>query len=94
MFILTKSAENGFRKFLSNEEEKNMSTPIQTVLEPPKIEPEEEISVLTQEEIEAQIAHYEKLFGMSSEVFLQRMREGTADDTFETMDWMILLRHR
>lgn len=71
-----------------------MSPPIQTVLEPPKIEPEEEISVLTQEEIEAQIAHYEKVFGMSSEVFLQQMQNGTADDTFETMHWMMLLRHR
>jgi hypothetical protein len=70
-----------------------MSTPIQTVLDPPNIEPEEVISVLTQEEIEAQIDHYEKVFGMSSEEFLQRMRAGTADDTFETMHWMMLLRH-
>lgn len=49
---------------------------------------------MSQGEIEEKIARYEKLFGMSSAAFLQRWREGTAPDTFETMDWAILLRHR
>jgi len=51
-------------------------------------------TMLSQEDIEHQIAHYEQQFGMSSEEFSRRMREGTAPDTFETMDWMILLRNR
>lgn len=49
---------------------------------------------LTSEDVESQIAHYECRFSMSSEEFLKRWREGTAPDTFETMDWLILLRHR
>ena len=50
--------------------------------------------VMSQDEIERQLAHYEQVFGMSSEEFLKRKRDGTVPDTFETMDWMILLRHR
>jgi hypothetical protein len=76
-----------------HKKEKNMATLAQTVSEPPRIDQEEEISVLTREEFEAQIAHYEKVFGMSSAEFLRKMEEGTADDTFETMHWMMLLRH-
>ena len=48
--------------------------------------------ILTVEEMKAQIARYEKDFGMSSEEFLQQMKNGTAPDTFEAMDWMALLR--
>ena len=55
---------------------------------------EDDSSLLSNEEITAQIASYEKKFGMSSQEFLQRMENGTAPDTFETMDWMILLRHQ
>jgi hypothetical protein len=51
-------------------------------------------ATLSQNDIASQIAQYEREFGMSSDEFLQRMREGTAPDTFETMDWMILLRNR
>lgn len=46
------------------------------------------------EEAEQLIAHYEQLFVMSSEEFLRRVKDGTAPDTFETMDWVILLRLR
>ena len=50
-------------------------------------------SLLSEEEIQAQIAEYEEKFGMSSQEFLQQMQDGTAPDTFETMYWMGLLRH-
>jgi hypothetical protein len=49
---------------------------------------------MSQEEIERKIVHYEQVFDMSSQEFSQKMKEGSAPDTFETMDWMILLRHR
>jgi len=52
---------------------------------------DKDISVLTDEEIKAQISAYENKFGISSEEFLRRKRNGTADDTFETMDWTGLL---
>ncbi|MCP4348954.1 MAG: hypothetical protein GY795_26030 [Desulfobacterales bacterium] len=52
----------------------------------------DEISVLTEEEIISQISRYEKMFGMSSEEFLRQKQNGNEDDSFETMDWMILLR--
>jgi hypothetical protein len=55
---------------------------------------EEATAVMSHEEIEQQIGHYEQMFGMSSEAFIEQVRAGTAPDTFETMDWMILLRHR
>ena len=48
---------------------------------------------LSYEEIAAIISRYEDRFQMSSKEFLQRVSEGTAPDTFETMDWMILLRN-
>ncbi len=53
---------------------------------------DDEISVLTEDEIMSQISRYEKMFGMSSEEFLRQKQNGTEDDSFETMDWMILLR--
>lgn len=49
--------------------------------------------LISQEEIGQKIARYEQAFGMSSREFLQTMKEGIAPDTFETMDWMILLRY-
>ena len=45
-------------------------------------------------DIELQIAEYEEQFGMSSDEFLHRWHNGDAPDTFETMDWRILLRHQ
>lgn len=54
---------------------------------------EQEKGAVSKEEIENQIASYEQVFGMSSEEFLERVREGAAPDTFETMDWKILLRY-
>ena len=55
---------------------------------------EEPVGVISQQEIEDQIAHYERTFGMSSEEFMQQVQEGTAPDTFEAMHWRILLRYR
>ncbi len=52
----------------------------------------DDISVLTREEIISQISRYEKMFGMSSEEYLRQKQNGNEDDSFETMDWMILLR--
>jgi hypothetical protein len=51
-------------------------------------------AMISQQEIEDQIALYEQAFGMSSDEFLLRVHEGTAPDTFEAMDWLVLLRHR
>lgn len=48
---------------------------------------------MTQGEIEEKIARYESQFDMSSAEFLQQRQEGTAPDTFETMEWMILLKY-
>ena len=53
----------------------------------------DDISVLTKEEIISQISRYEKMFGMSSEEFLRQKRNGTAPDTCEAMDWAGLLLH-
>jgi len=49
-------------------------------------------TMISDEEIEMQIAEYEKQYGMTSEEFMRQMREGTAPDEFETMSWMISLR--
>lgn len=48
--------------------------------------------IFTVEEMKAQIASYEEEFGMSSQEFLEQMKNGTAPDTFDTMYWMALLR--
>ena len=39
------------------------------------------------------IEKYESQFGMSSEEFLRRWREGTMPDLFETNEWAILLTY-
>ncbi len=49
---------------------------------------------LSQDDIESQIAVYERQFGMTSDEFMQQVRDGDVPDTFETMAWTILLRHR
>jgi hypothetical protein len=49
---------------------------------------------MTTEEVAQRIAGYERMFGMSSEEFLERVRESTAPDTFETNVWMVLLKYR
>ncbi len=48
-------------------------------------------SELSDEEIEMRISEYEKAYGISSDEFMRQMRDGTAPDEFETMDWMMLL---
>ncbi len=53
----------------------------------------DENDILSEDDIKSQIEEYEKKFGMSSEEFLRKKREGTAPDTFETMYWMGLLLH-
>ena len=50
-----------------------------------------EPGAMTREDIQAQIAAYEQMFGLSSEELLQSVRDGTAPDTFETNVWMALL---
>lgn len=57
-------------------------------------EPEQKAGNMTRSEIETQIAQYEEQFGMSSEEFLQQMEEGRTPDSFEAIDWAILLKHR
>jgi hypothetical protein len=54
----------------------------------------DERSLITDEQIAERIAEYEQHFGINSDEFLQQMRDGTIEDSFETMDWMILLRHK
>lgn len=49
---------------------------------------------ISREDILEEIRGYEQEFGMSSEEFMQAVQAGTAPDTFETMAWMIMLRHR
>jgi hypothetical protein len=51
-------------------------------------------ALMTDEEVEERIAHYEKLYGFSSEEFLKRRKEGTAPDSFEAMAWMMMLKFR
>jgi hypothetical protein len=64
------------------------------------IEDPEDMSIISPEDlfthadIEAQIARYEDMFGISSTEFLRRMQNGDAEDSFEAMHWMMLLRHR
>lgn len=52
------------------------------------------VPAMTDAEVEAEIAGYEAMYGMSSEDFLEQCRLHTAPDTFETNDWRILLKHR
>ncbi len=49
--------------------------------------------VMSQDDIERVITQYERQFGMTSEEFLQKRHEGTAPDTYEAMDWAILLKY-
>lgn len=46
---------------------------------------------MTQDEVRAIIADYERCFGMSSDEFLRQWQAGTAPDTRETNDWATLL---
>ncbi len=50
--------------------------------------------LISDDEIEARIAHYEKAFGMSSEEFAQKWQRGEMPDTSETNAWFILLDFR
>lgn len=51
--------------------------------------PEE--AILTQDEIKHIIAGYEEQFGMTSDEFRKRWKDGTAPDVFETTEWAVLL---
>jgi hypothetical protein len=53
-----------------------------------------EKSTMTAEEIEEDIAIYEKMHGFSSEKLLEMEAEGTLPDTFEIHAWRILLKYR
>ena len=46
------------------------------------------------EDVDARIADYEQKYGMTSEEFLRRCREGTIRDTFDANAWRILLQAR
>lgn len=49
----------------------------------------EERDIMSLEEIDTIVAHYEQKYGMSSEEFMQR---NDIPDTYETMDWQILIK--
>lgn len=49
----------------------------------------EEKDIMSLEEIDSIVAHYEQKYGMSSEEFMQR---DDIPDTYETMDWQILIK--
>ena len=49
---------------------------------------------MSDEDVDTQIERYEHLFGMDSKKFLQMMQDGEVTDSFETMDWLILLKTR
>ena len=49
---------------------------------------------ITAEDIESEILYYERLFGMSSEIFLKTVDAGQMPDTYEHGDWLFLLRQR
>jgi hypothetical protein len=51
-------------------------------------------SILSKEEIQAQIYQYEQKFGLSSQEFIKKHQEGNVPDTFETMDWIMLLDYQ
>lgn len=55
---------------------------------------EDPAAIMTDEEVEAQIAHYEQKFSMSSEEFLRQARAGTAPDEAGIIDWKLLLKYR
>jgi hypothetical protein len=50
--------------------------------------------ILTREELLEQVRAYETQFGMTSDQFLRMRKAGTAPDTFETIDWAILLKYK
>jgi hypothetical protein len=47
--------------------------------------------IMTDEEVRAIIAGFEKQFGMTSEEFLRQRKAGTEPDTWETNAWLSLL---
>ena len=53
-----------------------------------------EKALMTDEEIEEEIALYEKMHGFSSEKLLEMEAEGTLPDSFEIHAWRILLKYR
>lgn len=46
---------------------------------------------MSREECQEQIARYEERFAMTSEELLEKVKLGTAPDSFEVMDWRALL---
>jgi hypothetical protein len=57
---------------------------------------EEEVDdgLLSKEELEQIITHYEQKYQMSSEEFQRHRRDETTPDCFDTMNWGILLKYR
>lgn len=51
-------------------------------------------SILSQEEIYHQIDVYESKYGMTSQEFLRQFEQGKISDTFEMMDWIMLLNYQ
>jgi len=49
---------------------------------------------MTDEEIQRILKGYEQQFGMTSEEFLKMWAEDAVPDTYETMDWAMLLRYQ
>jgi len=50
--------------------------------------------IMTNTEINAKIAKYEKHFGMTSKEFWEAWHSGAFPDSFEGMAWSMLLRYR
>lgn len=80
-------------KLLQNDETGQDRTSDPIAIDMP--EDEEHLDVFaTEEEIEEDIAYYERKFGMSSETFLQLVREGKEPDEEGIIDWKLLLEYR
>jgi hypothetical protein len=64
-----------------------LSTPADTI---------EEVAdyVMTDEEVEAEIAALEQEYGMTSEEMLRRLDEDTLEESFDLLYWEVLLRYR
>ncbi len=51
-------------------------------------------AIMTNAELNAKIAKYEEQFGMTSKEFWEAWHNDAFPDSFEGMDWSILLRYR
>jgi hypothetical protein len=53
-----------------------------------------EKALVSDEELEQEIAAFEKQYGFSSEKLLEMQAEGTLPDSFEIHLWLVLLKYR